>query len=286
MGKGTKIITIIMIALFGGLLLVAQSKPENFKDKLKKIKNGEKVVVTTSEGDVVFEGKDAEKLLKRFGAGGISWIMESDDDGGEEFIFISSDGDTNKTSIMKKVMVFEGDHGDAFNITLSDEDRDITIKDENGEKYVKDVFYEDGEKKVIELRGKEAEEYLEKLEDEGKMHRVDMDRDFKFFGIDGSVMDGSKEMEIEVEIEDGNKKITVTTEDEDGNETTKVYEGDEADEFLKKHGNNHKTMFFNKGKGEHKFEFIFDEDFDSIGDSIKVKVKQLKKRQNESYHYG
>lgn len=277
MGKGTKIFTIILIALFGGLMLVAQSKPENFKDKLKKIKKGEKIVVSTSDGDVVFEGKDAEKLLKRFGAGGMSWTVETDDDGDEEFIFITADGDTNSTAVMNKVFVTSGGDGEKMHISLSDEDRDLTIKDEDGQKYVKDVFYKNGEKKVVELRGKEAEEYIEKLEKEGKMQRVDLDGEFEFFGISTDMADGSKEMEIEIEIEDGNKKVIVTTEDEDGNETRKVYEGEEAEEFLESHGNNQKAMFFKSGKGNHKFEFIFDDDFDSMSDSVKVKVKKLKK---------
>ncbi|MGK9476860.1 hypothetical protein [Melioribacter sp. OK-6-Me] len=53
-----------------------------------------------------------------------------------------------------------------------------------------------------------------------------------WFSDDSSNMELDKD--IKIEIKDGVKKVTVITK-EDGKETTKVYEGEEADEFLKEY---------------------------------------------------
>jgi len=82
---------------------------------------------------------------------------------------------------------------------------------------------EDGNKKLI------------KISEDG-------DEDIDIFITKDFDMDDHHGMEkkINVEIEDGNKKVTITTK-ENGEEKTEVYEGEEADEYIKKmkskHGN-------------------------------------------------
>jgi hypothetical protein len=53
---------------------------------------------------------------------------------------------------------------------------------------------------------------------------------------------------VKVEIEDGNKKVTVTTH-ENGEEKTEVYEGNEADKYIKEMNEKHSgdiDMFIEK----------------------------------------
>lgn len=280
-----KVSLIMLIAFFGGILLFAQSKPENFKEKMKKIKKGEKIVVSTPDGDVVFEGKDAEKLLERFGAKGFNWTVESDGDD-KDFVFFTAGGDSSLgiKKMNKIFMVKDADSDHDLNISISDENRELTIKKDDGETYVKDVFEENGEKKTVELTGKEADEYLVKLKDEGVLNEIESEEAFTFISSDG-FMDEPGSHDISISIEDGKKKVIVKSVDEDGKETTKTYEGKEADEFLESNAASHDIHFFS-GKGKNKFKFSFDSDeLDSIDDSIKVKIKNMKLKKSKVIIY-
>jgi len=67
------------------------------------------------------------------------------------------------------------------------------------------------------------------------------------------------EEKIKIEIINGEKKVTVTT-TENGIETTKVYEGEEAEAFLKDH---HASMHMeHKGSGHHKIMMMMMDEFD------------------------
>ena len=61
---------------------------------------------------------------------------------------------------------------------------------------------------------------------------------------------------IKIEVKDGKKKVTVTTTDEEGKEETKVYEGEEAEKYLK------------ENEKEGKFKVFIDGDDDSSGNVI------------------
>ena len=143
-------VTAIILFLAMGIALKAQDKNE-FKDKLDQLKGKiEKVTVNVDGKDVVFEGKDAErlvKIVKPMAGKRMMWFGDDDD--------MNFDGKEN-------AMMFH-------------------FKDD-----------------VDEAKG------------EGKK-------------------------KVQVEIKDGKKQVTITTTNKDGKEETKIYEGDEADKYIKEH---------------------------------------------------
>lgn len=254
----TKILTIQIFILFLSVTLINAQKDNSVKDKLNNIK-GEvnKIVISTDKGDVTFEGEDAEKIFKKIKSDKIKrleWISEDgeDLDIDDENVMIFKSGKDGK-HILKKVK-----DSDNLIIMSSKEDFDILedgktvkveVEDENGEKTVTVTTNEDGEKKVETFVGKEADEYLENMEDEHDMLiEVDVDSDDDNVWIHKIGDDDAIEKDIKVEINDGVKKITETT-TENGEKSVKVYEGEEAEKYLKENNGNEKGI-----KIEHKMK--------------------------------
>lgn len=73
----------------------------------------------------------------------------------------------------------------------------------------------DGDKDVVELDGEDEDVFIIKSDDDFNLNTEGLQK------------------KVKVEIENGEKKVTITTK-ENGEETTEVYEGEEADEYLKK----------------------------------------------------
>ncbi|MEW6508304.1 MAG: hypothetical protein AB1432_11220 [Bacteroidota bacterium] len=102
--------------------------------------------------------------------------------------------------------------------------------------------------KDVVFEGSEAEGLVKKLRAFGKMPNIVwFSEDGEFKDKDGNVMlyrfnkkgkefkvdaAGEENKKVEVKIEDSNKKVTVTN-FKDGKEETKIYEGEEAEKFLK-----------------------------------------------------
>ena len=228
-------------------LLVAQSD-KTLKDKIKNIKGDiNSITITTSEGDVKFEGKDVKELYEKMKSRTLhkelKFISEDGDvhhlDGDNVMVFKSKDGKTRKIKHQgkaNKVMMSLNDEDD---IDIIDGKKIIKVEvdNENGEKEITVTTNEDGEEKVETYKGKEADEYLEKMEDEHSINiNIDSDSDFDSDGdnvwIHSEDFDTKNiEKKIDVKIEDGVKKVTIKT-TKDGKETVEVYEGDEADKFL------------------------------------------------------
>ena len=158
-----------------------------------------------------------------------------------------------------------------FSITLfaQDEKDEMNSKlDQLKGKVEKVTVKVDGKDVVFE--GKDAERLSKSLRLFSKTPRMmwlsDDDEDFNFEGgnvlaykfedddFDWKERDGDKK-KVEVKIEDGEKKVTVTTE-KDGKEETKVYEGEEAEKFLK------------ENKKEKGFKVFIGEGDDTNGDVI------------------
>lgn len=241
----TKTLTIQIFILFlASTLFFAQGNKE-MKEKLNNVK-GEvnKIVVSTENGDVTFEGDEAKKLFKKMKSKTLHKNIE----------WISKDGH-DFDSESDNVMIFKSDKGgkhiikefkDSDNVMIikTDIDKDIELIDgnqiiqieveeeeENGEKTVTVTTNEDGEEKVETFKGKEADEYLEKTESD---HNIFVDVE-----VDSDNDEHKIEKNIKVEVEDGVKKLTITT-IEDGKEKVEVLEGDEADEYFESE-NGHKT---------------------------------------------
>ena len=243
----TKIITIqIGILFLFSILLLAQDK-KSMKEKINNIEGDvTKIVITSDKGELTFEGDEAQKIFKRIKSPKmekhIKWISDSDDefeiDGDDVLIFKSEDG--------KKHIIKHKGKGDKMMMFMNDDFEgkktiEVEIEDDSdesgGEKTVTVTTVENGEKKVETYKGKEADEYLDKMEDEGEII-IDIDTDINGDSKHVWVMNKPGKMKdidkkVEVKMENDIKTVTVTT-TEDGEETVKVYTGKDADEFLQK----------------------------------------------------
>jgi hypothetical protein len=95
----------------------------------------------------------------------------------------------------------------------------------SGNSFVWHSAEKDGKKKVVFLDSDSEEHHIEVFGgDEEDLIVISED-------VDADINCTNKK--VKVEVEDGNKKVTVTTK-ENGEEKTEVYEGDEADEYIKK----------------------------------------------------
>ena len=260
--------------------IFSQEKEETTKEKLKNIK-GEvnRITIVSDDGTVEFVGKEAAELFEKIKFGGlhsgISVFADEFDinkdghkiiigtDEGNVFHVLKKDGDENV--VIGKSLVWNDDDEGEFIISGIGDDKDykkIKIEDENGEKKVTVTTKENGEEKTKVYKGKEADEYIEKLKDEEGINFVGIDDDegniwitkdskvkiskdddentfdiyFETDGEEGEDID----KEVKVEVKDGEKKVTVTT-TKDGGETVDVYEGEEADEYLKEEENKKKA---------------------------------------------
>ena len=122
----------------------------------------------------------------------------------------------------------------------------MEVNEDNGEKTVTVKTKENGEEKVETYKGKEAEEYLKKMEKDNEMIidvEFDSDEDFNWVSSDSD--SNQIEKRVEVKIEDGKKKVTVTT-TKNGEDKVEVFEGDEADKFLKSEKDGHKVILKEK----------------------------------------
>jgi len=130
-------------------------------------------------------------------------------DGSVDKIIISSDGEE---------YIFEGaDAQKLFKKMKSSKSKNFVWNTSDDGSMKKKVVIVDtnGEKDVIEIDG-----------DDDNVFIIRTDKDF-------DSIDCGMTKKVKVEVEDSNKKVTVTT-NENGEETIKVYEGEEADEYLEK----------------------------------------------------
>ena len=258
----TKTLTIQILILFlVSTLLFAQSK-KVIKEKLNNIRGDvSKVVISTENGDVTFDGDEAEKLFKKMKSKtihkNIEWISKN----GHDFGF-DSESDN--------VMIFKSDKGgkhfikeikgaDNVMIIKTDSDKDnelidgnkqiqieVQVEEKNGEKTETVTTNENGEEKVETFSGKEAEEYLDEIEDEHNVLiefdlDIDTDKNCKINKIWIHSDDNQSEIEekIKVEVENGKRTVTITT-TKDGEEKVKILEGGEAEKYMKEHKGNDK----------------------------------------------
>jgi hypothetical protein len=132
----------------------------------------------------------------------------------------------------------------------------INVEDENGEKTVTSTTIENGEKKVETFKGKEADEYLKKMEKDKEMIidiEFDSDDDFNWVSVNSDSTNIEKK--VEVKLEDGKKIVTVTT-IKNGEEKVEVFEGDEADKFLKSEKDGYKVKIKEKNTDGKKMKKI------------------------------
>jgi hypothetical protein len=155
---------VVFLAL--GFSLYAQDKNE-FKDKLKSIEGKvDKVTVKVDGKDVVFEGKDAEKLIE---------IVKPGE--GKKMVWISS-GDDEKVIHMggnkMKVYAFSDDDKE-----LSSGDKlqkKVKVEVEDGKKKVILTTIKDGKEETKTYEGEEAEKMLKEVK-EAKTFNIQLDNE-------------------------------------------------------------------------------------------------------------
>ncbi len=233
----------VILFFFGFILINAQT--EVTKEKLNNLKgNVVKITIETDDDEVEITGEDANKLLDK---------MKS-----ENHFIIKKMHHGN----MGKNMVFikKGDDEDGKEIKI-----DVEVEDTDGDKIVVIKKTVDGKETVEKFIGEEAEKFIEEHEagehglkfisEDGEQHIVvNIDSDDINWVSKGDKLDTEKK--IKVEIKDGVKKVTVTTKSDDGEEEVKVYEGEEAEEFLEKMEQKREIEFNSSIDGKKKIKKI------------------------------
>ncbi len=146
--------------------------------------------------------------------------------------------------------------GEVNKITITTEDGEYTFEGEDavklfkkmkssGNSFVWHSTDKDGKKKIVFLDSDDKEHHVEVFGDDAdEMIVISEDIDSDIDGVN---------KKIKVEVEDGNKTVTVTTK-EDGEEKTEVYEGKDADEYIKemneKHGRDMDIFIENDSDGK------------------------------------
>jgi hypothetical protein len=131
--------------------------------------------------------------------------------------------------------------GEVNKITIATEEGEYTFDGEDAAKLFKKIkssgnsFFwhsaeKDGKKKIVFLDSDDEEHHIEVFGGD--------DEDLIIISEDVHEDMEGMHKKIKVEVEDGNKKVTVTTK-EDGKEKIEVYEGDEADGYIKEMNEKH-----------------------------------------------
>lgn len=164
--KSLAIMVLVMMGFFS-LTLFAQEKAES-KSKLDQLKGKvEKITVKVDGKDIVFEGKEAQKLadqmrsekrIKIISEGNLKGVKEGD---GKVFVFRSKnegdDSDIKGGKVTKKINVEDKDGKKVVTITTTTDGKEETktyegeeaekfLKDENGMKHIT-VTLNDGDDK-------------------------------------------------------------------------------------------------------------------------------------------
>lgn len=205
---------LLLIILFTNLILAQEtnSKTDDIKGEVTKI------TIETTEGEVEITGDEAKQMLSKM---------------------------KKKT---KSNFVFLSENGESKEITI-----DVEVEDTDSEKVVIIKKNIDGKETIEEYKGEVAEKHILKMKDshgmkfiseDGDIHVIvkDSDEDLVWITEDN---DNMIQKEVNVEVVDGVKKVTVTT-NESGEETVKVYEGEDADKFLKEMDNGGEQVFTSK----------------------------------------
>lgn len=209
-----KLNVLLLIILLTNLILAQEtnSKLDDLKGDVTKI------TIETTEGEVEITGDEAKQMLSKM---------------------------KRKT---KSNFVFLNKNGEAKEITV-----DVEVEDTDGEKVVIIKKNVDGKETIEEYKGEAAEKHILKMKDghgmkfiseDGDIHVIlkDSDEDLVWITKDDENM---IKKEVNVEVVDGVKKVTVTT-NEGGEETVKVYEGEEAEKFLKEMDHESEQVFISK----------------------------------------
>jgi len=143
---------------------------------------------------------------------------------------------TEKSELNKKIKNIKGE---VEKITIIADGEEHTFSDDEAKKLFKKLkTFKNKEVLVKVLEGKQGSGNVWFSDGEGDIDVMAFINEEHEFEFEEELEDGQKvKKEIKVEIEDGEKKVEVITTKE-GKETKEVFEGEEAEEFLKKSKSN------------------------------------------------
>ena len=200
---------IVITSNSGDVVFEGEEAQQLFKKikstKLHWISEGDDDIDIDGENVIIFKSEDGEKhIIKHKGHGNKMMMFMNDDDKDHKIITVDLEDENGEKTLTvtttengeEKVETFKGkeadeqiekmnkegavhieiisdDDGDTKNVWVGDMHGDVEkkveVKIENDEKVVTVTTKENGEEKVKIYKGKEAEEYLEKMEKEDKM---------------------------------------------------------------------------------------------------------------------
>lgn len=165
------IMIILILGLFS-MTILAQEKDET-KSKLDNLKGKiEKLTIKADGKDIVFEGKDAEKLVKM--------IKSSPRKG---FMFRSDDGNMMKMG-GGNVMMFRSKDDDDSNVKDEKSKKNVKIEINDGNKKITVTTMKDGKEEIKIYEGEDAEKFMK--EEKGMKHfniQIDDDEDMPQCGM-------------------------------------------------------------------------------------------------------
>lgn len=157
---------IIMLLVVLGIALNAQEKET--KDKLDNLKGKvEKVTIKVDGKEVVFEGKEAERIAKAAKAA----------NGSKAFVFTMDENDLLSPCKKKRVKIFKSDGDSCSGVCSSDEtelkpdrkNKEVKVKIIDGAKSVTVTTKKDGREETKTYTGEEAEKFIEENGADGKV---------------------------------------------------------------------------------------------------------------------
>lgn len=155
---------LIMLFLVLGVTLYAQDKEA--KEKLADLKGKvEKVTIKVDGKDVVFEGKDAERIAK---------IAKAT---GESKAFVFSTDEDNAPGMKKRIKVFTSGSDSKFDVVTSDDfnwkadgdQKKVKVEIKDGKKSITVTTNKDGKEETKTYEGEEAEKFLKEQGEDGKV---------------------------------------------------------------------------------------------------------------------
>lgn len=155
---------LIMLFIVLGITLNAQDKES--KDKLADLKGKvEKVTIKVDGKDVVFEGKDAERIAK---------IAKAT---GESKAFVFSTDEDDAPGMKKRIKVYTSGGDSKFDVVTSDDfdwkadgdQKKVKVEIKDGKKSITVTTNKDGKEEIKTYEGEEAEKFLKEQGENGKV---------------------------------------------------------------------------------------------------------------------
>jgi hypothetical protein len=185
-----------LIAITTLLFIANMNAQEELDEKISKIDGSvQKITITADGKEYSFEGDEAEKLfknLKRSSNHSFVWNTSEDESGKKKVIILDADGESDEIEIESEddnIVIVKTD-GD-FDDVSDGMQKKVKVEVEDGNKTVTVTTKENGEEKTEVYKGKEADEYIDKMKAENEEFDISIE----------SKTDGKKVKKVIIETE-------------------------------------------------------------------------------------